>query len=539
MGNGFVLDDVCNAAKGGLELATVGDDTMPQVRNEGSILEMAKGFGRYAPKLDLFEMNGTLVYYDHRRERQEMTGRVFRGWVENYIYVVGGYDPKTGAPQSGSINLGNAMDVLVNPAFLRGVRRIKMEETVRLPRISKEGKLELMPEGYDDETGVYTVPGGLVYPVDWDVAQGKEWFKKWFGAMPYADDRSMAVMLVGLLVMYVRHLPGGNGLRPGILWEANMAGSGKSICAKAACSITLGFAPSSKRKKGEELDKEIEAHVRSKSAVIFLDNLYGSLKSATLDQLITSKVQTFRGMGGQAMVTLRNDSPVFATGNELEKNDDAWRRWLQCYLFEAGDPQERKIPFLLDEDVMESEAWRKEALAAMWSFVRYWDEKGRPAGKTTLGSFESFSMLLGGIVVACGFEDPIKRPEGEAGMNPEKLDFTLMVKGLYAEMVAEDLKVKAFGLDEMARVARSLDLFSDMIGDADFGKKQMILQEKLTGEERSFAVDQGHMTQSQLQHWTSFIKGKIGQEPVIDGVRVRFGDRIKEKRRVKFTLQVL
>jgi hypothetical protein len=535
----FKLDDLSKTARGGLELALVGDDSLPQVRNNGSILELAKDFGQYAPSLDLFEMNGNLIYYDHRRERQMMTGRVFRGWVENYIYVVGGYNSKTGAPEIGSLNLGNAMDVLVNPAFLRGVRRIEIEETVRLPRISDEGKLELMPEGYDEESGVYTVPGCMEYPMDWDVAQGKEWFNKWFGAMPYADERSKAVMLVGLLCMYIRHLPGGNGLRPGMLWEANMAGSGKSICAKASCSITLGFAPSSKRKKGEELDKEIEAHVRSKSPVIFLDNLYGTLKSATLDQLITSKVQTFRGMGGQTIVTLRNDAPVFATGNDLEKNEDAWRRWLQCILFEAGDPQERKVPFLLDEDVMESEEWRKEALAALWSMLKYWDEKGRPEGETTLGSFEAFSRLVGGIVVACGFDDPIKRPEGEGGMSPEKADFVALAKGLYAEMLAEDLKMKAFGLDDMARVARSLDLFADMIGDEDFGKKQMISQEKLSGEERGAAVDQGHMTQSQLQHWTSFIKGKIGQEPVIDGVKVRFGDRVKEKRRVKFTLQIL
>ena len=520
-------------------LSVVRGDEMPIVENNGSMLHLARRFGELAGKMEVYELNDSLIYYNHRRERKVMTAQNFRSWVEMEVFVVGGYDRKSGAPQSGSLSVSDAVGVLESSEFKRGVRRVESEENVRLPVIRKDGKLDLMPDGYDRETGVFTVPGGLEFPMDWDVAEGKAWFDKWFGRMPYADDRSKAVMVAGLLTMFVKHLPGGNGLRPGMLWEANMAGSGKSICAKAACAIVLGFAPVSKRKAGEELDKEIEAHVRSKSPVIFMDNLYGSLKSATLDQLITSKTQTFRAMGGQSIVTLRNDAPLFATGNALEKNEDAWRRWLQCLLFETGDPAERKVEFLLDEDVMESDAWRKEALASLWSFVKCWDAKGRPAGEKMLGSFEGWCRLVGGIVMACGYADPIEKPAGDGGMSPEKADFHALAKGLYAEMIEEGVTKKAFGLDDMARVARSLDLFSDIIGDEEFGKRLFIKEEKLTGEERAMAQDDGRMTQAQLQPWTAFVKGKIGQEPVIDGVRVRFGDRVTEKRRVKFTLEVL
>lgn len=520
-------------------LSVVGEDEMPRIENNGSILELARRFGELAHKLDLFEMNDALIYYNHRRERKLMTGRSFRSWIEKFVFVIGGFDRKSGAALAGSLGVGDSLDVLESPEFLRGVRRIEAEETVRLPVIRKDGKLDVLPEGFDDETGVYTVPGCLEFSHDWDVAEGKEWFEKWFGQMPYADDRSKAVMVAGLLTLFIKHLPGGNGLRPGILWEANMAGSGKSICAKASCSTVLGYAPVSKMKKGEELDKEVEAHVRSKSPVIFLDNLYGSLKSATLDQLITSKVQTFRGMGGQSIITLRNDAPLFVTGNSLEKNEDSWRRYLQCMLFEAGDPNERKVDNLLDEHVMESDAWRLEALAALWSFVKHWDALGRPEGETTLGSFEVWCRLIGGIVTACGYADPIERPEGDGGMSPEKADFYALAAGLYAEMSEEKTTKKAFGLNDMARVARSLDLFSDMVGDAEFGKKLMAKEEKLSGEEKAMAEDLGHMTQSQLQTWTAFIKTKIGQHPIVDGKELKFGDRITEKRKVKFTLEVL
>jgi len=524
----------------GRGLSVVGDDDMPRVENDGSILNLARRFGELAPKLDLFEINEELYFYNHRRERRPMTGRVFRGWVENYVFVVGGYDRKSGAPLAGSLQLSDAMDVLVQPTFLRGVRRIEAEENVRLPVIRENGALELLPEGYDKETGVYTVPGSLEYATDWDVAQGKAWLRKWFGAMPFADERSEAVLVAALLVLFVRHLPGGSALRPGFLFEANMAGSGKSVCGKAACSIVLGFAPVGKRKAREEMDKEIEAHLRSKSPVIFLDNLYGTLKSATLDQLITSKVVTFRAMGGQSIVVLRNDAPVIVTGNDLEKNEDAFRRYLQCLLFETGDPNQRKVEHLLDDDVLSSDEWRREALAALWSFVKCWDAKGRPAGETTLGSFEQFSRLMGGIVTACGFADPLERPVEHEGVSPETADFRDLVAGMYQEMTEKGETKALFGYEDCARIARALDIFGDLVGDYEHGKRTTIKQDKIGNDERAYAVDYGYLSQPELQAWSAFLKGKIGQEPIMpDGVRVRFGDRVKEKRKTKFTLEII
>lgn len=536
MGKGFVLDDETKVGKG---LSVVGEDEMPRVENDGSILNLARRFGELAPKLDVYEVNDELVYYDHRRDRKPMTGRVFRGWVENYVFVVGGYDRKSGAAQAGSMQLTDAMDVLVQPAFRRGVRRIEAEENVQLPVIREDGTLELLPEGYDAQTGIYTVPGGLKFPMDWDVAQGKAWFRKWFGGMPFADERSESVLLAGLLVLFIRHLPGGSSLRPGILFEANMAGSGKSVCGKACCSIVLGYAPVGKKKAREEMDKEIEAHLRSKSPVIFLDNLYGSLKSATLDQLITSKVVTFRAMGGQSIVTLRNDAPVIVTGNDLEKNEDAFRRYLQCLLFETGDPNKRKVEHMLDDDVLSGDDWRRDALAALWSFIKCWDAKGRPAGETTLGSFEQFSRLMGGIVTSCGFADPLERPVEHEGVSPEQADFRALVEGLYKQMVEDGQERGLFGYEDCAKVARSLDVFGDMVGDYEHGKRTTIRQDKLSGEERGYAVDMGYLSQQELQVWSAFLKGKIGQEPMIGDVKVRFGDRVKEKRRTKFTVEVI
>jgi hypothetical protein len=520
-------------------LSVVGDDTVPVVQNTGSILELSRRFGELAPKLDVFSVNGDLVYYDHNRERKLMTGSVFRSWIEEKVLVHGRFDSKSGNPLQESLTKSDATDVLVAPAFLRGVREIKHEVLVKLPVIREDGNLELLEEGFDRETGVYTVPGAFDYDLTWDVAQAKEWFEKWFGAMPYEDDRSKAVMVAGLLLLYVQELPGGDSLRPGFLWEANRPGSGKSLCAKGCCSIVLGLAPVGKNKKREEMDKEIESHLRSKSPVIFLDNLYGALKNATLDQLITSKYQTFREMGGQKIVTMENNAPVLITGNDLEKNDDAWRRYLQCRLFEPGDPADRVVENLLDDDVMQGESWRRDALSSLWAFVRTWDEKGRPKGETTLGSFEAFSRLMGGIVTACGYSDPFEKPEDTEGMSPEQADFAALVRGLYGEMKEEGLTSALFGFDDMARMARSLDIFSEMVGDEEYGRREVIKRDKIPAGEQGSVLDLGYLTQQQLQPWAKLMRSKVGQETVCDGVRVRFGNQKSEKRKVKFTVEVV
>ena len=520
-------------------LSIVGADTAPLVQNTGSILELSRRFGELAPKLDVFAMNGDLVYYDHNRERQVMSGAVFRSWIEETVTVSGRFDSKSGSPIAESLTKSDASDVLVAPAFRRGVREIEREVLVKLPVIREDGALELLEEGFDKQTGVYTVPGAFDYELDWDVADAKKWIDDWFGSMPYEDERSKAVMIAGLLLLYIQELPGGNSLRPGFLWEANRPGSGKSICAKACCSIVLGLAPVGKNKSREEMDKEIESHIRSKSPVIFLDNLYGQLKNATLDQLITSKFQTFREMGGQKIVTMENSAPVLITGNDLEKNEDAWRRYLQCRLFEPGDPNDRKVEKLLDDDVMQEKEWRSQALSALWALVRTWDELGRPQGETTLGSFEAFSRLMGGIVTACGYSDPFEKPADSEGMSPEQADFSAMVRGLYAEMSEKGETSSLFGFDDMARVARSQDIFSDLVGDEEFGRREVIRRDKIPPDFQAQVEDLGYLTQQQLQQWSKLLRSKVGQEIICAGVKVRFGDQKKEKRKVKFTLEVV
>ena len=286
------------------------------------------------------------------------------------------------------------------------------------------------------------------------------------------------------------------------------------------------------------MDKFIDSCVVSKVPVIFLDNLKGKMNSSTLDQLITSRHQTFRRMGGQEMVTLPFDAPIFVTGNDLEKDDDAWRRYLSCYLFEAGNPQDRVVENLLDDDVLESDEWRSEALSALWSFVRTWHEKGMPKGGKRLASFEQFSVLMGGVVTSCGYSDPLEKPAEDDGMSPEQADFLTMVHGIYRDMVQDGETKRVLTFNDMAMFARREEVFAELIGTEEDGKRATIREDKLGPDMRASAVDRGILDQTQLQKWARLIKKKVGLKPVVDGVQLRFGDR-EEKRKRAYTLEVM
>jgi hypothetical protein len=518
------------------ELTVVGDGEVPLVENRGSILQLARRLGELAPRLPLFELNGELVYYNHRRQREVMTGRVFRGWVEEHVFVVGGYDQRSGNPTAGSLSLGDAMDVLVQPAFRYGVRQMVGEEVVRLPVIRDSGELELLPWGYDKDTGVYTVPGGLEYGQETDVAMAKKWLAEILGDFPFSDERSMAAQVASMLALYVRHmLPDGGGLRPGFLWRANRAGSGKSVLAKLPLHVVFGHAAVSKMKRGEELDKELEAFMRAAVPYIFLDNVYGSIASASIDQLMTSEESTGRAMGGHGVFRAKNTAQLLVTGNQLEWNEDAERRFCLVDLFEPEDPRDRSVAFPLSDAVMRGDDFRRKTLEALWALVSHWVQKGRPKPQRVLPTFEDFTALVGGIVTCAGYDEPFERSEFADEMTPERAELHDLIRLVIDDMrkpigeaVGEETpaqNVRKYKLPDFVVMARSKGLFADIVGNSDDGRRMTIKNDGLKGELASYAEDQGYLTMSQRSKFSLLLAKFKAQKFVVDGQRLKFGER--------------
>lgn len=551
-------------------------DGAPVVVLSKDLNEVGRRLGAIVSRLDLFFLNGELVFFDEGEQRV-MTGRVFRTWINEYVLLASRYNKETGEAE-GRVTLDqtDAATILECANFRRGVRRIREVNEVRLPVLRKvqdsnskvqgtalqqdaaatrgEGtalrqdaaathRLELLPWGYDEETQVFTVrgPRGVEFSEGMAVEAARGWLERLFAHFPFADGRSKAVMVGAMLALFVKHLPGGRGLRPGFLFLANKAGSGKSLLAKAMQYPVLGRAPSMKMKRGEELDKEMEAFQRSAVPVIFLDNIYGGIQSATLDQMLTSEESSGRAMGGHGTFTARNVALLIGTGNGLELNDDAARRFLVVDLFEKGDPGDRKVPReeRLSGELMGQEWWRVRYLEVMWALVRHWVEAGRPKGGVLLGSFEEYSELLGGIVVAAGYEEPFQRAVIPDAISPERAEFGELLDLVVGVMVSEEVRERDFTLEELARLARSAGIFTDKVGTAEEGRRLVVKNEGLKKDEARFAVDEGLLTPAQRSAFGKKVAGLVGTEPRSKGgVRVEFGRR-SQSRKATFTVKWL
>jgi hypothetical protein len=81
---------------------------------------------------------------------------------------------------------------------------------------------------------------------------------------------------------------------------------------------------------------------------------------------------------------------AFATGNGMTISADMRRRSLVIELHQAYErPEDRVFKQPLNDAVLK--ARRSEILAAYWSMVRNWDEKGRPSPSRSHSAFPAWA----------------------------------------------------------------------------------------------------------------------------------------------------
>ena len=229
-----------------------------------------------------------------------------------------------------------------------------------------------------------------------------------------------------------------------------------------------------------------------------------------------------------------NRALVVVTGNRLELNEDAARRFLVIDVFEKGEPDERKITCRLDDDLMMTDSWRKEQLSRLWALVEHWHAQGCPKTTTLLPTYERYGEMLGGIVRAAGYEEPFQKAVIPDSISPEKAEFVELLALLLSEMA--DMEEKDFTLEDMARLCRGAQIFQKHVGTQAEGIKLTIKEDGLGKEERGYAVDHGYMTQSHRASFGRRITKEIGTEPVVAGQRIEFGRR-RQSRKATFTLR--
>lgn len=422
--------------------------------------------------------------------------------------------------------------VLQSDQYVYQLNRLDRVNHVRMPIRRKDGRIELLEEGYDTESNVYTMPSDVEIR-EMPVEEARQVIDSLLKEFPFGDhddegfSRSKAVAIAGMLSFFGSGLQKLNAARMNFVYSANSSRSGKSLLARFAIVPVLGNVESQTMSDSkEEFRKLLDTEAMASSPCIFLDDLEGNIKNTTLNAFMTASVWAGRMMGSQKKFKAPKVSQVFLTGNNLTLSPDISNRSLLCELYmKEADPQARKVKRVIDEHVLGQSDVRSDILSALWSLIQHWDKEGRPGCDRPFAGFQEWSDIFGGMVICNGWGSPLARPDTDHSGDTEMRDMLDLVEILVDRMgTVEEMD---FEFSELGKICVENSLFTWMITYDD--RPGAVVGERnieLTSKSKSIC---GKL-------WTGKYGGRIFV--LRDGRRVEFGTRGKNRQK-KYEVKIL
>jgi hypothetical protein len=284
-----------------------------------------------------------------------------------------------------------------------------LSSIVSAPIFGKSGMLLTEP-GYHADARTYFAPKpGFALPVvqphptrpEIDVARSLI-VDDLLGDFPFEGeaDRAHAVSL--LLLLFARQLI--DGPTPLHLIEKPAAGTGASLLLELFHEITIGGPCPMMGEGADDADweKKLTAKLVELPQLVVIDNVRRRLDSAPLAAALTSEIYTSRLLGSSTMLRLPVQAAWAASANNPSFSNEIGRRTVSCRLDAKQEfPGQRK-----DFRIKDIRGWarqhRAQLVHACLTLVAAWLSAGRPSGTASLGSFEAWAQIMGGILTHVG-----------------------------------------------------------------------------------------------------------------------------------------
>lgn len=285
----------------------------------------------------------------------------------------------------------------------------RLEEIISCPVFNREGRL-LTQAGYHPSLEAYIdlkteVPVIPTKPTENEVKTAKNLIiNDLLHDFPFADQASVANTIALALVFYVR--PMIDGPVPLYMITAPKHGSGKTLLVDSLASIANGKLPASMPEGGsdDEWRKRITALLMESPNCVKIDNVNRNLDSGALASLLTTGKWSDRLLGRNETVTLYNRSIWTATGNNPFMSGEIARRVVWIRLVPKAEQPWKRTGFRHPELIPWVKKERNSLLTAMLTLIQNWVARGRPLSNITLGSFESWAKVIGGILETAEIE---------------------------------------------------------------------------------------------------------------------------------------
>jgi hypothetical protein len=283
---------------------------------------------------------------------------------------------------------------------------------VQVPIVRPDGTV-VYTAGYDEGTSLYySPPRGFVIktipkkPTPEELAAAVALIQEVIHDFPFDSPASRANQIALMLTPILR--PAIRGNVPCALIDAYQPGTGKSKLATITALIATGkvAANMAAATNDDEWRKRITSTLYAGSTFVVIDNLEGRLSSGMLSAALTSGTWRDRQLGASFNLELPQLATWAVTGNNIQLGGDMARR---CYRIGLDSGVAR--PWLRSGFTHENlEEWvsehRSDIVAAALTIARAWYAAGQPRGKSpTLGSFEDWSQVMGGLLGYAGITD--------------------------------------------------------------------------------------------------------------------------------------
>lgn len=470
-------------------------DTAPQVNLNWDLRAIAVELGNICKDKPIFRAESEVVTINEDAGRTEvMDADRFRTWILDYCVTWKKWDKDRGVGQPDTLGVEAARGVLKSGQFRSRVRELRGINTVRQPVRREDGKVELLPIGYDGPSGIYTL-NTCDYAEDMDPDEAVCYLRKLFAAFPWADDgRSLAVHMAAFFTVYGQGLLPPGTITPLFLYNANEPGSGKTLLVKIILTMIYGRAgATSIGENEEELRKRLDAAAQHLQPFLFFDDEAGFLKNQLLNGWLTANFWEGRVLGTSKWFYMPKRAVTFICGNGVTLSDDLGRRHLLADLFSVERVKERTLPEgteVITDTWLKDQENRKKVLAALWAVVKFSYAKGLPHRKPgrPVAGFETWSSVIPRIVMDGAWEDPLRPHEAPDAGGRGSQDLEKLIKLVIAEKMwdhskgeAVPLVVAKVELGEMVPIARRAGLFLEVLDTTE-----MIMLELDKGGKRAW-----------------------------------------------------
>jgi hypothetical protein len=221
---------------------------------------------------------------------------------------------------------------------------------------------------------------------------------------PFASEADRTHAMGAMTLPLVREMIVGN--TPLHLIEAPSPGTGKSLLADIiTIPVTGRSAPiMTEAHHEEEWRKRLTASLSEAPTFLMIDNIRQKLDSAALSAALTTQTWSDRILGRSEVITLPVKCTWLASGNNPILTTEMARRTVRIRLDSEHSRPWQRTEFKHANLRQWTLSNRNKILWCLLIMVQNWIALGCPQSSQTLGNYEQWANVIGGILENAGFE---------------------------------------------------------------------------------------------------------------------------------------